>query len=509
MVVRVESLENLIRALDGRWRLRHVFDVAVNALTVSITLSICWIVFYLLTRFGPGPEQVLLLVNGAALVVAMVVAALSKQPPQRLLIDADRAYGLHELLVSGLEFSRPESNRVSDDERSFRRVVAERANNVAIGIDPLTVYPRSMPRRTPLLAALIVGLGVMVTLLTSGWFDRSAPTVVEGGMLLEETGRRLAERAPENEELQQLADEIRRLGDQMRNNEISAAEARRRIDLLGRSVEEQVGNLNRTPEFENREDAELPPETEDSIRRALQQGMSEGQVTELFTRMRSEGNTIPEMIDALEQASPDRPPNADLNVDPERIRDLMDQLNPPTTEEDVVSDTLEDLDQARRSLGSPSGNLSEFTQGEDGDQTGGGGGGGGTPPRDANMGGGGEGGGGSADGSESRESPGQLAGDQPEEDRSGDDYDYPDDAAQSLREVRGIIANDSIMDLLIRELPSEATSEMTEQERNVYFQRVIEEAVGREDTPPDLQRLVRNYFLRVTIAATEGASNEQ
>jgi hypothetical protein len=316
--------------------------------------------------------------------------------------------------------------------------------------------------------------------------------VIEGGLLLEDTGRRLAERAPENEELQRLAEEIRRLGDQMRNNEITAEEARRRIDLLGRSVERQMENLDRTNPFENREDAELPPETEDSIRRALRQGMSEGQVTELFTRMRSEGNTIPEMIDALEQASPEMEPNADLNLDPERIRDLMDQLNPPTTEEEAVADALEDLEETRRSLGSPSGNLEELTRGEDVER---GGGGGGSPPRGSSMEGGGEGGGGSAEGSESRESPGQLAGDQPEQDTMGDDFEQSGEAGQSLRELRGTITNNSIMDIIIRELPSEAISEMTEEERDVHFQRVIEEAVGREDTPPDLQRLVRNYFL--------------
>ena len=91
----------------------------------------------------------------------------------------------------------------------------------------------------------------------------------------------------------------------------------------------------------------------------------------------------------------------------------------------------------------------------------------------------------------------------------GDDFRSSNDVRLTTREIRGTVTDETIMDIITRDLPSEATSEMTEQEREIEFQRVVEEAVGREDTPPDLQRLVRNYFLRVTMASDEGATDEQ
>jgi len=474
---------------------------------VSMSVSIVWSLLHVVFDFGPSPIQIVVIVNGAALVAALVIAALGKQTPEHLLIDADRAYRLRELLVSGLEFGEADAD-VSKDELSFRTVVVERANNASAGIDPLVVYPRSMPKRTPVLAALFVTLAVLVTLVASGWFDRPVPGVVSGGLLLEETARRLAERAPQSDELQDLADQIRRLGERMRNNELTAEEARRQIDLLGRSIEEQMANLDRTLPFENREDAVIPPETEDAVRRALRSGMSENDVTELFTRMRSEGSTIPEIIDALEYGNPNAEPNLNLDIDDERMRDLMDQLN-ATTDDAAMADARQELDQARRSLGSSAGDLSDFFEGDD-SQTGGGG-----SLSMAEEGGGGRGdsggnGGSSSGGSEEAEDTGgQMAGDQAVEDTMADDYQYASGNRGTLREITGTVTDETIMDIITRELPSEATSELTEQEREIEFERVVEEAVGREDTPPDLQRLVRNYFLRVTMASEEGATDEQ
>ncbi|MFW6291234.1 MAG: hypothetical protein ACOC7V_02825, partial [Spirochaetota bacterium] len=104
---------------------------------------------------------------------------------------------------------------------------------------------------------------------------------------------------------------------------------------------------------------------------------------------------------------------------------------------------------------------------------------------------------------------GQQGGSVAVEDRMDDDYRRPEESSPVFREIQGIVTDNTVMDIIVRELPSEATSELTEQQRDVLFERIVEEAVNREETPPELQRLVRNYFLRLTLAAEEGAQNEQ
>ncbi|MFW5688931.1 MAG: hypothetical protein ACOC1U_05090, partial [Spirochaetota bacterium] len=114
-----------------------------------------------------------------------------------------------------------------------------------------------------------------------------------------------------------------------------------------------------------------------------------------------------------------------------------------------------------------------------------------------------------SDESGEQESSGQEGGTLEVEDQMSDDFTRSRAASPVMREIEGVVTDDTIMDIIIRELPSEATSALTEQELDVVFERVVEEAVGREETPPELQQLVRNYFLRLTRANREGAADEQ
>jgi hypothetical protein len=462
--------------------------------------------------------RLLLIVNGAAIVASMVVVATRRREPSRFLIDADRTYGLKSLLVSGFEFgqqtgradaaSRARSGAALQRE-AFETLVIEKAETTTDEIDPGQVYPAKPPRRLGVLAALVVALGILAILDASGWFDRPQAPFAGEAMMLEDAGRRLAERAQDNEELQQLADEMRRLGEQVRRNRIEPDAARRRAGELEDRVEEQMRNLERTPPFEQGENAEIPEDAEDTIRRALESGMGEGEVVEFFTRMRSEGNTVPEVIDALEEATPDRAPDTNLGVDEEQMQELMDQLNrPPPSEnaenaESGQNGASEELAESRRALAQMGADAAELSEGE-GEQageaeSGGAGAGGDSSPQPDES---GEPGEGETDG-------GQEGGTLEVDDAMDDDFRRAEDSSPVFRELKGIVTDNTIMDIIIRELPSEATSELTETERQVVFERIVEEAVNREDTPPELQRLVRNYFLRLTLAAEQGAQDEQ
>lgn len=509
---RTPNLTDLTHVLEMRWRLLLLLDITVSALSISAGASLVVLLANGAFELELPIGRIVLMMNGGALLASIVIIALRRRESWRFLVDADRTYGLKSLLVSGYQLAgrtdadEPRS-RLDASRAGFERLVVEKAEASTDDIDPHQVYPSRTPRRVGVLAAIAVALGILLILDASGWFDPPVAPYAEQALLLEDAGRRLAERAEENDELQALADEMLRLGEQVRRNELDADTARRRIEELAERVEDQMSNIKRTAPFEQNEDAQIPEDAEDTVRRALQSGMGESEVVELFTRMRAEGNTVPDVIEALEEATPDRAPDTNLGIDPERMRELMDQLNrPPPADEDAQTDLTRELEQSQRALQQAGSGLSRLDEGdnrEPGQAEGEGVGvGRGRQGEEPSTGENGEQPGGD-------QAPGQQGGTGAVDDTGDDDFRSPEDSSPVFREIQGIVTDNTIMDIIIRELPSEATSGLSEQEREVAFERIVEEAVTREDTPRELQRLVRNYFLRLTMANEEGAEDEQ
>lgn len=494
------ATEDLTRRLELRWRTLLLAEAAVSALALGLTLSLLVLALDIVLRTGTALGMVLLAVNGSCLAAALVVAGLRRREPVLFLVDADKAYGLKSLLASAYSFAERERAGSSELERGFRRLVINRGATAARDVNAREVYPAQTPRRSGLLAGLAVALGVLLVLNASGWFDRPAPPYLEEAFALEDAGRRLAERAGDNRELQELAEELMRLGEDAQQGGLNPDEVRRRIEELSDRVESQVGNLGRTPPLSFDEEAQVPPEAAESIRSALESGMTGGEVAELFTRMRSEGNTVPDMIQALEEASPDRAPDSNLAVDQDEVRELLDQLNtaPPEPDE-VESDIVNELTESQQVLQQMGSGLAELTEGAD-DQAGSaaesgiGAGGQGEVPESAPP----------QDGSGQDALGGELGGTREVDDTFDDDFARPEETSPILREIQGVVTDNTILDILIRELPAEATSELTEEDRDVLYDRIVEEAVNREQTPAELQQLVRNYFLRLTLAHEEG-----
>ena len=296
---------------------------------------------------------------------------------------------------------------------------------------------------------------------------------------------------------------MRRLGEQLQGNQIEPDEAQRRIDDLSKRVQEQIRNVERTGSPEADEEAELPPETEETVRRALSSGMSEGEVMEFFSRMRQDGDRPADSVRALEEATDGMVPDTSYDMDEERLRELMDQIN-PSSGEPADRDLQNELEEAGQIVQHAGDGLAELTEGT-----------GESPLGDVGSSGGGrdnESGEQLETGSEqSGESSGESSapGEAAVADAMDDAFSRVEDGGSMFRELEGVITDNSTMNYIIRELPSEAISELTEEEREVEFERVIEEAIRRENTPPELQRLVRNYFLRITLAAEQGDGNEQ
>jgi len=502
---RTPRLSALTHALEMRWRLLVLAERAVDATAVGMAVAFGTLVVDVIFALDLPIMRITGLAIGAALVAALVQAALVRRTPERFLVDADRVYGLKSLLVSGFEFGA--AGQPDGSERSeFQALVAGNAEAATEEIEPARVYPWTTPRRSGAVAALVVALGIMLILDASAWFDRPVPPYAAEAIALRDAGRRLAARARDDEELRRLAEEIQRLSEEAERGAIDPEEARRRIDRLSERVEQQMRSLGRTPPFEYDEDAQMPPETEETVRRALESGMSEGEVVEFFARMRSEGSTLPDIVEGLEEATPDREPNANLDRDDEAMNDLMDRLNesPPATDQEPDPEVAEQLRESQRALDRMSEGLPQLSEGEDRDI-------GRAPgfpdrPRDESE----EPPDPAPEGAQGdSDSTGQRGGTEAVDDAMDDDFRPPEDGASVFSEIQGVVTDNTIMDIIIRELPSEATAELTEQERDVLFERIIEEAVGRDEVPPELRRLLRNYFLRLTLASRQGAEDEQ
>ncbi len=493
---RTPNLDDLAQLLEFRWRLRFLVETGVNALTIALAASILLLLAGSLFAIDLPITFLMLGLAALSVIVALVVAGFRRRDPIRFLMDADRHYGLKSLLASGFSFGS-QAEHPSELGAEFREIVLSRAESHTDEIEPREVYPWITPRRTGLLTALTVGLGVLLVLNASGWFERPVPPYIEEALLLEDLGERLADRAAEDEALADLANQLLQLGRDAREGDLDPEQARPRIDDLSDRIEEQISNLERTPPLATDEDAQIPPEAAESIRSALQSGMGESEIEDLYLRMRSEGNTVPEIVEALEEASPDMAPNANFDVDEERVQELLDQLNAappePSNERPDVTEELAESQQALQQLGSGL----EFTEGPD-DEIG-------AAEGDTSPFGRGDESGGepSSEGGGDGEA-GSQGGDRAVDDTFGDDFARPEAGSRVFRELQGIVTENTVLDILIRELPAEATSELEEEERAVIFDQVIEEAVNREQTPPELQRLVRNYFLRLTLANEEG-----
>ena len=140
-------LRELVRALDTRWRTTQMLKSTVDALAISLALSVVGTLLAGLVEWPLSLARLLVIVNGTALVVGLVVAAVRRPSPIPRLLEADRAYGYRELLASGFEFSQPTNRPITDDENALRATVVRKAEDAALAVDPATVYPVKPPRR--------------------------------------------------------------------------------------------------------------------------------------------------------------------------------------------------------------------------------------------------------------------------------------------------------------------------------------------------------------------------
>lgn len=399
--------------------------------------------------------------------------------PYRALLDADRAHSTFEQLTTAFEIEE----RGSDNR--FARAILERARELVPKIDPRRLYRPAVYRRYLLLPALLLATAVVAGL------ERSPGG--RGGTIVQLGGQQ----APPSDELPtteppnrpdgglSLAEELRNLGESNAPEEQQEEEAPEAANRA-QSVEEQVRQLER--ESLEDDDIEFGEEAEEAVRGALRRGMSESQIMDMITRMRSEGRSDAEIVEELSDEANELPPNANLDTEPsdDAVDDPAQRLVPvPPSEQDG-----QPTEEGRPDRGEPTqGGEAEVDAGVDAET----GEAQGTPeagedpstPPDTE----GE--------EQSRgESPSDRGGRMPAEDANRDDFARANES-RIAAEITGKVVEETFLNLVIRDLPQEAITELQDSAPEVRYERAVEAAIEREAIPADLEPLVRSYFLRI------------
>ena len=498
------ALDGLVRRLDSRAKLlgaRRTVPVIVGAF--AAVSSVAALAYLFATIGAPSPARVdfwryVALVNVVAAITATLLVAFRPVHPLALLRDADEACGLRSLLVSGyalLEDRGPAGSPRAQTVR-FEESVVRSAVSAARSIDPGRVYPAPRTRSAGVTALLVV---MLVSIAIVDLSRPEPPPPADGyGTMLADRGRRLAERAGDDQQLIDLAERMQRLGDELTDGRIGGAEARDRLLDLESAIERQLANIPRTQPYAS-EDTQLPEGLEADIRAALDAGMSDAEVIDFIARMGRDGTMLPDEVRALEEAGEGVEPDSIVGFD-DQMRRLLDQLNTARSDDDRETGLLNELTESRRVVEQAGAGLAELTEGDD-DAIGTAADSGARRPVRTGR-----------DDAGSPDSDGQApggaqGGSSAVRDGTDGSFGRLDGTSPVLRRIPGVVTEGSIIDLIIRQAPTDAIARLPETDRERQYERVVESAMAGEPVPQDLERIVRDYFLRIVFADAPPVGN--
>ncbi|TVQ21475.1 MAG: hypothetical protein EA382_13635 [Spirochaetaceae bacterium] len=503
------AMESLVRRLDARAKLLGALRTVPMAVGACTAVSALAGLALLITTLGaPSPVRVefwriVALANIGVAVVAALAVALRPVRPLVLLRDADHACHLRSLLVTGYALGE-QPTAEADAATGFNESVLRSAVSASRSVDPARVYPVPRTRVTAITALLVV---MLVSIAIVDLSRPEPPPPTDGyGTMLADRGRRLAERAGTDQQLVDLAERMQRLGDDLDDGRIGVGEARDRLLEIESAIERQLANIPRAQPFAS-DGAGLPDGLEADIRAALEAGMSDAEVIDFVARMGRDGSMLPDEVRALEEAGEGVEADAVVGFD-EQMRRLIDQLNIARSD-DSETGLLNELTESRRVVEQAGAGLAELTEGDDdpigtSDDSGAG-----RPVRAGRDDAGAADTDGQAPGGAQGGSAAVLDG------RDGS-FARLDERSQVLRRIPGVVTEGSIVDLIIRQAPTEAIARLPEVDRMGQYERVVESAMAGESVPQELERIVRDYFLRIAFAdvaprdgnGSEGETNE-
>jgi hypothetical protein len=453
---------------------------------------LCMAALMAVSAFSPLaiPGLVIWLIpSGLALLGAVVQAVRVDARPERVLWDADLAYGYRHLLPTAFELwrVRKQSEKEGKDHEGsdVADIVIDQGLAQVQYLRPETVYPLALPRRLYLLP--LGALACLVILLAAQGISRDAPPNPWAGYIeeLRSQSGRIARRSEAlgDEEGARLAQQLEELSDTLESRPEQKEIERELNELLPR-LENHMRSLGASDlvagEEAGRNELEGEAETTGSLR----------------ARRVEDGSSAPVDIGGTSDGEPaparDGAAAGDSTQEPEE-----DGTESGGEGDEGDEGDAEDLG---RELRSAQNNLQEL-----GEQL--------------------------AQGDESRSDRSDDAAPQPDEqpgsgrsgerEQGGSSVQGTSDEAgigstpdlgeeptarlsEIIREMTELPSNEehsAFTELFSRETPGEPRTSLEERAVTPEFQRQIEAAVGRSTVPANMQGYVRDYFLRIARAA--------
>jgi hypothetical protein len=145
----IEQIRRLARQAERRIRLSMALDVGVRGLCAALVIGVAVVALRKVGVVGEARARLLLVIEGASLVCAVVVAWAWRLPERAGARALDRFHGLHDRLASALVFAD------RGDRTPFMDAAIEDAVTAAPGARPRL----AVPIRAPGALSLAVGLG--------------------------------------------------------------------------------------------------------------------------------------------------------------------------------------------------------------------------------------------------------------------------------------------------------------------------------------------------------------
>jgi hypothetical protein len=313
----IERIRQLARQAERRIRLGRVLGVGAQALCVALVVAIVGVSLRKLGVLGEGPARIVVVVDGAAVVLSGVIAWMWRLPEQAGARALDRFHGLHDRLASALAFgARPAGERTP-----FMDAAIEDGIEAAPKTDPSSAVRVAVP------SSLAAAVGLCMVLILTMLFEVRKHTPLAHARTIDPV-----EMAPDDLEdvkdfLQKLQqkdqsddtkaaiEEFNKLVDDIANKRLDRTEAFRRMEALEqklltgseadkKSLEEQlaqIGEEMKKAELTRPAGAALSENKLDAARDAMH---------DLAKKMREQGGQIDkakldQMREALKKAAAD------------------------------------------------------------------------------------------------------------------------------------------------------------------------------------------------------------
>jgi hypothetical protein len=507
-----EALREKLKSIDRRDKAVKVRNRLLDGLFIGLSVGV---VLALVDQLDLLSHNIALTIPVSAVVVSLLwtlPALFAKTRPDEILIAADRRLGLKERLSTAYEVL--ESKNRAASHSPFAPLVLEDAAAHTSGMKSSQLHPGKMSRRLKYLPLLLAAV-LVLSLFNFGFSLRAFgsvadPEVSEVGKEIEQYGKRLAARAEREglPETQDLAERMKRLGEDLQTQRLGREETVERIQRLSERASQQAQNLGNRRTPDRTEQQEEEPEEEEEEEEEQQQDGSQGSPqTQMVPGGSPQGDGDGTGDSAMSLGPGSGEPEESQETSPGGPPDEMQpgdqegEAPAEPTPDQTDSQEQDNLGAASQMLSDAAGSLGEDF--EDGEEVAA------AAPAPAPP----------EEGEEEErqteetqpaedeaEAEGKVAtsgrpGEQAVEDERGESSaPTSPQGTGPISQLTGEQDKGEVLRIFVRSLPTGAGSGVPEGDIILEYQKQMEEVVRKEEIPSSVEEYVRDYFLRIGVS---------